>query len=43
VDKFEKLVKHVFPMTQVEQIRDAVLGLEKLDDTAKLAKLLTVR
>ena len=40
VDKFEKLVKHVFPMSQVEQIRDTILGLEKLDDAAKLAKLM---
>lgn len=40
VDKFEKLVKHVFPMQQVAAIRDAVLGLEKLDDAATLAKLL---
>jgi hypothetical protein len=40
VGKFEKLVKHVFPAKQVEQIRDAVLGLDKLDDAARLAKLL---
>lgn len=40
VEKFEKLVKHVFPANQVSAIRDAVLGLEKLDDAAKLAKLL---
>ena len=40
VDKFEKLVKHVFPRAQVEQIRDAVLGIDKLDDATKLAKLL---
>jgi len=40
VGKFEKLVKHVFPAKQVEQIRDAVLGLDRLDDAAKLAKLL---
>lgn len=40
VEKFEKLVKHVFPMPQVHAIRDAVLGLEKLDDASRLAKLL---
>ena len=40
VDKFEKLVRHVFPMSQVDQIRDAVLGLEKIDDAAKLARLM---
>ena len=40
VGKFEKLGKHVFPVSQVEQIRDAILGLEKLDDAAKLANLL---
>ena len=43
VDKFEKLVKHVFPNRQVEAIRDAVLGLDKLDDASKLAKLLTAQ
>jgi aconitate decarboxylase len=42
VEKFEKLVIHVFPRKQVEAIRDTVLGLEKLDDAAKLAKLLTL-
>jgi 2-methylcitrate dehydratase PrpD len=40
VDKFQKLVKHVFPENQVAAIRDAVLGLDKLDDASKLAKLL---
>jgi 2-methylcitrate dehydratase PrpD len=40
VDKFEKLVKHVFPMQQVGEIRDTILNLEKLDDSSKLAKLL---
>ena len=40
VEKFDKLVKHVFPMSQVEQIRDTILGLEKLDDAVKLAKLM---
>lgn len=40
VGKFEKLVKHVFPEKQVSAIRDTVLGLEKIDDASKLAKLL---
>jgi hypothetical protein len=40
VAKFEKLVKHVFPAQQVAAVRDAVLGLEKMDDASKLAKLL---
>jgi 2-methylcitrate dehydratase PrpD len=40
VGKFEKLVKHVLPAQQVSALRDAVLGLEKLEDAAQLAKLL---
>jgi 2-methylcitrate dehydratase PrpD len=40
VEKFEKLVRHVFPARQVAELRDTILGLEKLDDAAKLAKLL---
>jgi 2-methylcitrate dehydratase PrpD len=40
VDKFEKLVKHVFPDSQVAAIRDTILGLENVDDAAKLARLL---
>ena len=40
VGKFEKLVKHVLPAKQVEEIRDMVLGLDKLDDAARLAKAL---
>lgn len=43
VEKFEKLVKHVFPGQQVAAIRDAVLGLEKLEDAAALANLLVKR
>ena len=43
VRKFEMLVKHVFPDNQVAQIRDTILGLDKLDDAAKLAKLLTAQ
>ena len=37
------LGKHVFPTAQVEAIRDAVLGLDKLDDSSKLAKLLVAK
>src|SRR5262249_56546875 len=43
VEKFEKLVKHVFPMSQVGQIRDTILGLDKLDDASKLAALLVAK
>ena len=42
VEKFMKLGKHVFPMPQVEAIRDTILGLEKLDDARKLAQLLVL-
>lgn len=40
VEKFEKLARHVFPAQQVGAIRDSVLGLERLDDASRLAKLL---
>ncbi|MCC6532919.1 MAG: MmgE/PrpD family protein [Burkholderiales bacterium] len=40
VEKFEKLARHVFPNQQVEALRDAVLGLDKLDDAAGIARLL---
>ncbi|MBI4192324.1 MAG: MmgE/PrpD family protein [Betaproteobacteria bacterium] len=43
VEKFEKLATHVFPAKQVHAIRDAVLGLDKLDDASKLAELLTAK
>ncbi|MBI3043660.1 MAG: MmgE/PrpD family protein [Betaproteobacteria bacterium] len=42
VSKFQKLVSHVFPSSRVSEIRDTVLGIEKLDDAAKLARLLVV-
>jgi aconitate decarboxylase len=41
VEKFEKLAGHVIPAAQAASIRDAVLNLEKLPDSARLAKLLT--
>ena len=40
VEKFEKLARHVFPARQVKALRDAVLGLERLDDSSALAALL---
>ena len=43
IAKFEKLAAKVLPKTQVEQLRDAVLGLEKLADAAQIAHLLAKR
>ncbi len=40
VDKFDKLATHALPKAQVEQLRDAVLDLEKLPDAAQLARLM---
>jgi aconitate decarboxylase len=40
VDKFEKLAARALPAQRVADLRDAVLGLEKLDDAARLAALL---
>lgn len=40
VAKFEKLARHVFPARQIEELRDAVLGLDKLDDAGRIARLL---
>jgi len=40
VAKFEKLARHVFPVRQIEELRDAVLGLEKLQDASRIARLL---
>jgi 2-methylcitrate dehydratase PrpD len=40
VQKFEKLAVKALPKSQVERLRDAMLGLEKLDDAAQLARLL---
>ena len=39
--KFETLARHAFAQPKVERIRDAVMGLEKLDDAKALARLLT--
>jgi 2-methylcitrate dehydratase PrpD len=43
VAKFEKLAAHALPRVRTAQLRDAVLGMEKLDDAARLAQLMTVR
>jgi aconitate decarboxylase len=40
VEKFEKLASKALPKNQIEQLRDAMLGLEKLDDATQIAKLL---
>ena len=40
VEKFENLAMHVLPRPQVEKLRDAMLGVEKLQDTTKLTCLL---
>ena len=40
VEKFEKLAAKALPKAQVGRLRDAMLGLEKLDDAAELARLL---
>lgn len=40
VQKFEKLAAKALPNSQVGQLRDAMLGLEKLDDASQLARLL---
>jgi 2-methylcitrate dehydratase PrpD len=40
VEKFEKLAIKALPEAQVAKLRDAMLGLEKLDDATELARLL---
>src|SRR3989475_3209757 len=42
VAKFEKLAAHALKRSQAQQLRDAVLGMEKLRDAAHLAQLMTV-
>jgi len=41
VGKFEKLAAKALPKAQVEKLRDAMLGLEKLQDAAEIARLMT--
>jgi 2-methylcitrate dehydratase PrpD len=38
--KFEQLARHALPEQRVAELRDAVLGLEKLADAARLAELM---
>lgn len=40
VEKFEKLAAKALPKAQVEKLRDAMLGLEKLADASELARLM---
>jgi hypothetical protein len=40
VEKFENLAGHIFPTRQVAAIREAVLNLETLLDSSRLAHLL---
>jgi aconitate decarboxylase len=41
VAKFQYLAGHVLPKKQVEQLRDAVLGLEREADAARIARLMS--
>ena len=43
VEKFEKLALKALPKSQVAELRDAMLGVEKLDDASRLAQLLAKR
>ena len=40
VEKFEKLATHTLPIDQVERLRDAVLGLDDLEDAGEIGRLL---
>jgi len=40
IAKFEKLASKALPKAQVGKLRDAMLGLEKLEDAGELARLL---
>ena len=40
--KFEQLARHALPEARVAELRDAVLGLDKLADAARLADLMTI-
>jgi 2-methylcitrate dehydratase PrpD len=41
--KFEKLAGHALKRARVAQLRDTVLGMEKLKDASRIAKLMTTR
>jgi len=43
VAKFDKLAAHALKRAQVARLRDAVLGMEKLNDASRIAKLMTTR
>ena len=40
VEKFEKLAVRALPKDRVEKLRDAVLGLDDLEDAGEIARLL---
>ena len=40
IAKFEKLAAKALPKAQVEKLRDAVLGLDKLSDASEIARLM---
>src|SRR5688572_3362551 len=40
VEKFEKLAAKALPKAQIGELRDAMLGLDKLDDATRIAQLL---
>jgi 2-methylcitrate dehydratase PrpD len=42
VEKFGKLAGKALPKTQVEDLRDAMLSLDKLPDATKIARLLAI-
>ena len=42
VEKFEKLASHAFDRPQVEALRDAMLGLDKLENARTVARLLAL-
>ncbi len=41
IEKFEKLASKALPKARVEELRDAVMGIEKLPDATVLSKLLS--
>ena len=42
-EKFEKLAIHALPQPQVDELRDAMLGIENLADAGRIAELLALR
>jgi 2-methylcitrate dehydratase PrpD len=43
VEKFDKLAAHALPHAQAAELRDAVLGMERLEDARGLAQLLAAK